>query len=49
VDLLATARTRGHDFTTLSKPVHPTEMLKQASETLKVATPPQRVAHPLHS
>jgi DNA-binding response OmpR family regulator len=39
VDLLARARTMGHDFTTLSKPVHPTELLKRASETLQLAKP----------
>jgi DNA-binding response OmpR family regulator len=39
VDLLARARTMGHDFTTLSKPVHPTELLKRASETLQLARP----------
>jgi DNA-binding response OmpR family regulator len=37
VDLLARARVMGHDFTTLSKPVHPTELLKRASETLQLA------------
>jgi CheY-like chemotaxis protein len=35
MDLLASARTMGHDFTTISKPVHPTEMLRRASETLR--------------
>ncbi len=35
VDLLAKARTLGHEFTTLSKPVHPTELLKHASESLR--------------
>jgi DNA-binding response OmpR family regulator len=39
VDLLCRARTMGHDFTTLSKPVHPTEMLKRASESLQPARP----------
>jgi len=39
VDLLARARTMGHDFTTLSKPVHPTELLKRASDTLLAARP----------
>jgi DNA-binding response OmpR family regulator len=37
-DLLARARTLGHDFTTLSKPVHPTELLKRASESLRAAS-----------
>jgi DNA-binding response OmpR family regulator len=41
VDLLATARQGGHDFTTLSKPVHPTELLKRVSESLQIAKPPQ--------
>jgi DNA-binding response OmpR family regulator len=47
VDLLSRARTMGHDFTTLSKPVHPTELLKRASETLQFARPsPPLVAAP---
>jgi CheY-like chemotaxis protein len=37
VDLLEKARNAGHDFTTLTKPVHPTDMLKRVSECL--ATP----------
>ncbi|MBB5318548.1 response regulator [Tunturibacter empetritectus] len=37
VDLLKEARNAGHDFTTLTKPVHPTDMLKRVSECL--ATP----------
>lgn len=37
-DLLARARTLGHDFTTLSKPVHPTELLKHASDSLRSAS-----------
>jgi hypothetical protein len=41
VDLLASARAMGHNFTTLSKPVHPTELLKRVSETLQIAKPPQ--------
>jgi DNA-binding response OmpR family regulator len=41
VDLLAAARTLGHDFTTLSKPVHPTELLKRASESLRFTRPLQ--------
>jgi CheY-like chemotaxis protein len=36
VDLLEDARHAGHYFTTLSKPVHPTEMLKRVSECLSV-------------
>ena len=34
VDLLEKARHAGHDFTTLTKPVHPTDMLKRISECL---------------
>jgi CheY-like chemotaxis protein len=34
VDLLEKARETGHDFTTLTKPVHPTEMLRHISESL---------------
>jgi CheY-like chemotaxis protein len=34
VDLLREARDSGHDFTTLAKPVHPTDMLKRVSECL---------------
>ena len=34
VDLLEKARRTGHDFTTLTKPVHPTDMLKRISECL---------------
>jgi DNA-binding response OmpR family regulator len=43
VDLLKEARNAGHDFTTLTKPVHPTDMLKRVSECLavqKTAVPP---------
>jgi DNA-binding response OmpR family regulator len=32
VDLLATARAAGYDFTALTKPVHPTDMLARVSE-----------------
>ena len=35
VDLLEKARHRGHDFTILTKPVHPTEMLRRISECLE--------------
>lgn len=34
VDLLEKARDAGYDFTTLTKPVHPTDMLKRISECL---------------
>jgi len=36
VDLLEQARNAGHNFTTLTKPVHPTDMLKRVSECLAV-------------
>jgi DNA-binding NtrC family response regulator len=39
VDLLAKARHSGHDFTTLAKPVHPTDMLRRISECLAVREP----------
>jgi CheY-like chemotaxis protein len=34
IDLLAKARGNGHEFTTLTKPVHPTDMLRRISECL---------------
>jgi DNA-binding NtrC family response regulator len=34
IDLLAQARDKGYDFTTLSKPVHPTDMLRRIQECL---------------
>jgi DNA-binding NtrC family response regulator len=34
VDLLEKARHNGHDFTTLTKPIHPTDMLRRISECL---------------
>jgi DNA-binding response OmpR family regulator len=34
VDLLEKARDSGHDFTTLTKPVHPTDMLRRVRESL---------------
>jgi CheY-like chemotaxis protein len=34
VDLLESARHEGYDFITLTKPVHPTDMLKRISECL---------------
>ena len=34
VDLLQRAREAGHTFTTLTKPVHPTDMLKRVSDCL---------------
>jgi CheY-like chemotaxis protein len=38
VDLLEKARHNGHDFTTLTKPVHPTDMLRRISECLGTRT-----------
>jgi CheY-like chemotaxis protein len=36
VDLLEQARQAGHNFTTLAKPVHPTDMLRRISECLAI-------------
>jgi DNA-binding NtrC family response regulator len=36
VDLLEQARSNGHDFTTLTKPVHPTDMLNRIAECLSI-------------
>jgi DNA-binding response OmpR family regulator len=36
VDLLAQARAAGHSFTTIEKPVHPTELLVRISESLGI-------------
>jgi DNA-binding NtrC family response regulator len=36
VDLLEKARNAGHNFTTLTKPVHPTDMLRRISECLSL-------------
>jgi DNA-binding NtrC family response regulator len=38
MDLLETARTNGHSFELLTKPVHPTDLLKKVREVL--AAPP---------
>ncbi|HMH15222.1 MAG TPA: response regulator [Edaphobacter sp.] len=35
VDLLAVAREMGHEFTILTKPVHPTDMLRRVSECIE--------------
>ncbi|WP_433969523.1 response regulator [Tunturiibacter gelidiferens] len=35
-DLLVHARNAGHNFTTLTKPVHPTDMLQRVAECLAV-------------
>ncbi|XWK75649.1 response regulator [Tunturiibacter lichenicola] len=37
IDLLAKARESGHDFTTLSKPVHPTDMLRRVTQSLALS------------
>ena len=39
VDLLEKARRSGHHFTALTKPVHPTDMLKRISECLAAHRP----------
>ncbi len=36
IDLLERARNQGYDFTTLTKPVHPTDMLRRISECLSI-------------
>jgi DNA-binding response OmpR family regulator len=38
VDLLATAKTSGHHFNLISKPVHPKELLARVSESLGTAS-----------
>jgi CheY-like chemotaxis protein len=35
-DLLSDARASGHDFTALSKPIHPSDMLRRISESLNI-------------
>jgi CheY-like chemotaxis protein len=47
VDLLKKARENGHDFTTLAKPVHPTDMLRRVYECL--ATDPANLPPPILS
>jgi CheY-like chemotaxis protein len=37
MDMLEEARTAGHDFTVLSKPVHPTDMLRRVSDSLSMS------------
>ena len=39
VDLLEDARNAGYDFNTLTKPVHPTDMLRRISECLQISRP----------
>jgi CheY-like chemotaxis protein len=46
VDLLEKARHAGHDFTTLAKPVHPTDMLKRISECLGTKTSSRSFPNP---
>jgi CheY-like chemotaxis protein len=48
VDLLEKARRSGHHFTALTKPVHPTDMLKRISECLATNTPPPHSSHQIH-
>lgn len=36
VDLLAAARDMGHDFSILTKPIHPTDMLKRVREHIEL-------------
>ena len=43
-DLLSAANAQGHDFTMLTKPVHPTELLRHVSESLQARIPQQPVA-----
>ncbi len=51
VDLLEQARSQGHDFTTLTKPIHPTDMLRRISECLSInpVLPPSATAPGAHS
>jgi DNA-binding response OmpR family regulator len=39
IDLLAEECVRGHDFTALTKPIHPTDLLAHISECLETAEP----------
>ena len=45
IDLLEEARHAGHDLTTLTKPVHPTDMLKRISECLTLSNPISHAAN----
>jgi CheY-like chemotaxis protein len=47
VDLLEEARRSGHNFTTLTKPVHPTDLLKRISECLTLQPSVQSESSPL--
>jgi CheY-like chemotaxis protein len=44
-DLMASAKRSGHEFTLLSKPVHPTDLLRRVSESLNI-TNSHSGAHP---
>ncbi len=44
VDLLVTARAAGHDFTALTKPVHPTDLLARVSELVPHNDATERIA-----
>jgi CheY-like chemotaxis protein len=46
VDLLEQARHAGYNFTTLTKPVHPTDMLRRISECLDTQTNFQSIPNP---
>jgi hypothetical protein len=37
-DLLTSAKRSGHEFTLLSKPVYPTDLLRRVSESLETRT-----------
>jgi CheY-like chemotaxis protein len=45
VDLLEQARDAGYNFTTLTKPVHPTDMLRRISECLTIPNVPAPAKH----
>jgi len=46
LDMLAAARTDGYDFTALTKPVHPTAMLAEASKRLQLDKKPIPISAP---
>jgi CheY-like chemotaxis protein len=49
VDLLEEARQAGHNFTALTKPVHPTDMLRRISESLRVPPLVEVQTEPVHT
>jgi CheY-like chemotaxis protein len=49
VDLLAQARQSGHNFTALTKPVHPTDLLKRVYESLNLSSAPSRAHSQSHT